>query len=251
MIADANGDGKPDLVIGGFNAPNMIYLNDGTATAFNGVGGIPIGTQDVSFIPALGDVNGDGFPDLAVANSNHVTSRLYLTQGAPLTSGNYTTVQIGTDLGYGQDTKIADVNGDGKPDLILTYTIASTAGTDPTGIAIYLNNGTSNPSGGVTPIRLLLGQSVEAIAVADLNNDGKLGLVATSSDSAVALQILNVFLNTGDSSQPFSSPQTLQSDADTRGCLGVTVGDADGDSRPIQWLWSIRSGRYARCGWSA
>jgi hypothetical protein len=233
VIADVNGDGHPDLAIGGFNAPNMIYLNDGTATPFNGVTGIAIGTQDVSFIPALGDVNGDGFPDLAVANTNHVPSRLYLTQGAPLTSGNYTTVQVGTDLGYGQDTKIADVNGDGKPDLILTYTVASTAVTDPSGIAIYLNNGTSDPFGGVTPLRLLVGQSVDAIAVADLNNDGKPDLAATISDGAVTEKSLDVFLNTGSASQPFSSPQTLQSDDDTAGgCLGVAIGDVNGDSRP-------------------
>jgi hypothetical protein len=48
----------------------------------------------------------------------------------PLTSGSYSTVQIGTDLGYGQDAKIADVNGDGKADLILTYLALIVGGTD-------------------------------------------------------------------------------------------------------------------------
>jgi hypothetical protein len=149
VLADVNADGHPDLAIAGFNATNMIYLNNGTANPFNGVSGIAIGTQDVGYVPAFGDVNGDGFPDMAVANTNHVASRLYLTNGAPLTSGNYSTIQIGTDIGYGQDVKIADVNGDGKPDVILTYTIAGTVASDPSGTAIYLNNGTSDPFGGV------------------------------------------------------------------------------------------------------
>jgi hypothetical protein len=232
VIADANGDGRPDLAIGGFNAPNMIYLNDGTATPFNGVSGIAIGTQDVSWIPALADVNGDGFLDLAVANTNHTPSRLYLTQGAPLTSGTYATVQVGSDVGYGQDTRIADVNGDGKPDLILTYTTPS-APTDPSGVAIYLNNGTSDPFGNVTPLRLLLGQSVYSVAIADLDHDGRPDLAATISDGAVSTQAVDVFLNTGSSSQPFSSSQTLQPDEHTGGgCLAVAAGDVNGDSRP-------------------
>jgi hypothetical protein len=234
VIADVNADGHPDLAIAGFNAPNMIYLNNGTSNPFNGVSGIAIGTQDVgAYEPAFGDVNGDGFVDMVVANTNHVPSRLYLTNGAPLTSGNYSTVQIGTDVGYGQDVKIADVNGDGKPDLILTYVIAGAAPTDPSGIAIYLNNGTSNPFGNVTPVRLLVGQTVYAIAVTDLNNDGKPDLVAVVSNAPVTQNDLYVFLNTGSSSQPFTNSQALQPDSDLGGgCLGVSVADVNGDGLP-------------------
>jgi Big-like domain-containing protein/VCBS repeat protein len=234
VIADVNADGHPDLAIAGFNAPNMIYLNNGTSNPFNGVSGIAIGTQDVgAYEPAFGDVNGDGFVDMVVANTNHVPSRLYLTNGAPLTSGNYSTVQIGTDVGYGQDVKIADINGDGKPDLILTYVIAGAAPTDPSGIAIYLNNGTSNPFGNVTPVRLLVGQTVYAIAVTDLNNDGKPDLVAVVSNAPVTQNDLYVFLNTGSSSQPFTNSQALQPDNDLGGgCLGVSVADVNGDGLP-------------------
>jgi hypothetical protein len=234
VIADVNADGHPDLAIAGFNAPNMIYLNNGTSNPFNGVSGIAIGTQDVgAYEPAFGDVNGDGFVDMVVANTNHVPSRLYLTNGAPLTSGNYSTIQIGTDVGYGQDVKIADVNGDGKPDLILTYVIAGVAPTDPSGIAIYLNNGTSNPFGNVTPVRLLVGQTVYAIAVTDLNNDGKPDLVAVVSNAPVTQNDLYVFLNTGSSSQPFTNSQALQPDNDLGGgCLGVSVADVNGDGLP-------------------
>ena len=233
VVADVNADGHPDLAIAGFNAPNMIYLNNGTADPFNGVSGIAVGTQDIAYVAALGDVNGDGFPDMAVANSNHVPSRLYLTNGAPLTSGNYSTIQIGTDLGYGQDVQIADVNGDGKPDLILTYIVAETSTTDPSGIAIYLNNGTSNPFNNVTPLRLLVGQSVEAIAVADLNGDGKPDLVAVVSNSSLTQNDLYVYLNTGSASTPFSTPQTLQPDSHSGGgCLSVSMGDVNGDGLP-------------------
>jgi hypothetical protein len=233
VIADVNLDDRPDLAIAGFNAPNMIYLNDGTATPFNGVAGIAIGTQDVSSVPALGDVNGDSFPDLAIASTNHEPSRLYLTQGAPLTSGSYTTVQVGTDLGYGQDAEIADVNGDGRADLILTYGHFGAA-PDPSGIAIYLNDGVGDPFGGVTPLRLLTGSHyVNTVAIADFNNDGRPDLAAALSDASVEAQSSVVFLNTASSTQPFSGSQTLQLNTNVGGgCLGIAAGDVNGDARP-------------------
>ncbi len=174
-------------------------------------------------------MNGDGFPDMAVANTNHVPSRLYLTNGAPLTSGKYSTAQIGTDVGYGQAIEIADVNGDGKLDLILAYITGSS--TDPSGIAIYLNNGTSSPFDNVKPLRLLVGHSVGAIAVADLNGDRKPDLVASVTDTTPG--DLYVCLNTASASSPFSSAQTLQPDGDTAGtCIAISVGDVNGDGLP-------------------
>jgi hypothetical protein len=231
-VADVNADGHPDLAIVGFNSPNLVYLNNGTADPFNGATGIPIGSQDTAYMVAVGDVNGDGFIDMAVANTNHIPSRLYLTNGAPLTSGSYSTLPVGTDLGYGQAAVIADVNGDGKPDLILTYTLVGVP-TDPSGIAIYLNNGTSNPFGNVTPIRLLVGQSVEAVAVADFNGDGKLDLVAAVSDMTLTQNDLYVFLNTGSSSAPFNGSETLQPDGNLGGgCISIGVADLNGDGLP-------------------
>jgi hypothetical protein len=229
VVVDANSDGHPDLAISGFNTENTIYLNNGTDDPFKGVSGISIGSQDTAYAPAFGDVNGDGFPDMAVANTNHVPSRLYLTNGAPLTSGKYSTVQIGPDLGYGQAIEIADVNGDGKLDLILAYITGSS--TDPSGIAIYLNNGSGSPFDNVTPLRLLVGHSVGAIAVADLNGDGKPDLVASVTDTTPG--DLYVYLNTASASSPFGNAQTLQPDGDTAGtCIAISVGDVNGDGLP-------------------
>jgi Bacterial Ig domain/FG-GAP-like repeat len=232
-LADVNNDGHPDLAAAGFNSPTLIYLNNGTASPFNGATGVAIGTLDIAYGVALGDVNGDGFVDMAVANTNHIPSRVYLTNGAPLTAGTYSTVQVGTDLGYGQNAVIADVNEDGKPDLILTYSIAGGSNTDPSGIAIYLNNGTTNPFDNVTPLRFLVGQTVDAVTVADLNGDGKQDLVAAVSDATLTQNDLYVFLNTGSATAPFGTPQTLLPDNDLGGgCISVAVGDVDGDGHP-------------------
>lgn len=233
-VSDVNADGHPDLAIAGFNASNKIYLNDGTATPFNNVSPVAIGTVDVGRHPAFGDVNGDGYVDMAIANTNHVPSRVYLTQGAPLTSGTYSVADIGPAAGgYGQSAVIADVNGDARPDLVIAYILASWPGADPEGVAIYLNNGTGDPFGNVTPLQLLAGQSVMAIAVADVNQDERLDLVTAVSDMSMATEAQSVFLNTASPSQPFSSAQVLQpNDHLGGGCLDIAVGDVNGDARP-------------------
>jgi Bacterial Ig domain/FG-GAP-like repeat len=232
-LVDVDADGHPDLAIPGFNSPNLVYLNNGTSNPFNAATGIAVGTSDEAFAASLGDVNGDGYPDMVVANSNHVPSRLYMTNGAPLTSGGYSTAQIGTDLGYGRASAIADVNGDGKPDIILAYTEPNAPGTDPTGIAIYLNNGTSSPFNGVTPLRLLTGDSIQAITVADLTHDGLMDLVVSESVNNLATPALYVFLNTGNPSQPYTTAEMLKVDSDVGGgCSGIAVGDVNGDGRP-------------------
>ena len=42
----------------------MPHVRDGTSSAFNAASGFAIGTLDTAYVPALGDVNGDGFVDM-------------------------------------------------------------------------------------------------------------------------------------------------------------------------------------------
>jgi hypothetical protein len=67
-------------------------------------------------------------------------------------------------------------------------------------------------------------------------------LIAAAFDPTALANNLSVFLNTGSASQPFGSPEVLQPDNDLGGvCLGVSVGDVNGDGLPhisdILALW--------------
>jgi hypothetical protein len=225
-LADVNRDGHLDIVAVGFNSPTKIYFNNGTSAPFNGVVGTAIGGNDPSTGAAIGDVNGDGYPDIAVVNTNHIPSRLYLSNGGPLPSGALSE-NIGTAIGYGQAVAMVDVNGDGLPDLILAYLDLGVPG-DPSGVAIYLNNGTANPFAGVSPLTLLVGHSAYAIAVADVNGDKKPDLVVATDATSV-----EVFLNTGSRTQPYTTATTVTPPTNMSGnCYGLAIADLNADGLP-------------------
>src|SRR5246127_394909 len=186
-VADLNGDGKPDLVVANnlYNSIGVLLGNgDGTfrLPATYGSGGV--NPQSV----AIADVNGDGKPDVLVANclptgasncgviANGVVSVL-LGRG----DGTFQPA-VSYDAG-GRDANsvvVADVNGDGKPDLVV--------GTFFFYVGVLLGNG----DGTFQPVVTYFGQTnIASVAVGDLIEDDKPDLVATTSGTPGVFVLLN------------------------------------------------------------
>lgn len=226
-VADVNGDGHPDIIAGGFFDPTLVYINNGTSDPFAGVTGRAVGhgvTDDTAAM-AVGDVNGDGKPDLVTGNTNGETNKLYLNNGTSDPFSGVAGTPIGTETGFISDIKLADVNGDGKLDVI----VSNYANPGDAGVRVYLNNGTSTPFTGVTPLFLRNDAGTGVIAVGDLDGDGKPDLLVSGGSTGLNW----IYLNTGSASVPFSAAIELPRDPNIMStCFGAAIADIDGDGLP-------------------
>jgi hypothetical protein len=136
-----------------------------------------------AFSVAVGDLNGDGKPDVVVVND------CFCDLGVAVLLGNgdgtfQTAVTYPSGGALAVSVVIADVNGDGKPDLVVgndcgTFSNNTCSGTAESGIGVLLGNGDGTFQG---PAAYLSGGTfLQSVAVADVNGDGRLDLLAVNA----------------------------------------------------------------------
>jgi hypothetical protein len=184
-LADFNGDGSQDLVVAD---------NGGRVFVVSSIGDIPypilpvqtLSVPDLGANPgrspkvAVGDFNGDGKPDIVVANPGVDMSgdnvSVLLNDG----TGSFGAAQTYTVGGAPTSVALGDFNRDGKLDIV-------TANSNST-MSVLLNNG--NGAFGA-PQNNPIGGPGTSVAVGDFNHDGNL-------DVATAGAEMDVLLNNGD-----------------------------------------------------
>jgi len=158
---DINHDGHLDLLAVSHFAALHTFLGDGKGHFTES----KLAKQDGYVAARLLDMNGDGHLDAIVLGLQRAGLEIYRGDG----TGQWTLVTQLMQKKIGRDLTLGDVNGDGKPDIVVVF---------ERGVMIYLNDGTGGWSSS-PPDSFAIPGRFRSVAVGDVNRDGYLDIALT------------------------------------------------------------------------
>jgi RecA/RadA recombinase len=177
VVADVDGDGKPDLITVNQSDPNhkvSILRNLSVAvgiTTNSFAPAVDLSGADTGEALAVGDIDGDGKLDVVVGSYSGDTLAVYRNVGTPgsITTGSFATPVVFPVGARVHTVAIGDLDGDGKPDLAAVTEL-------PSQLALFKNLSTpgSFSTGSLGPqINFASGNNTAGLVIADLDADGR------------------------------------------------------------------------------
>jgi len=227
-IADLDGDGRPDVVaVNSWSNSISIVPNGCVAGTFDtNLFLLPMSfdTQPWPFAVAIGDLDGDGRPDIVVAyhgnNTGYGTNFISVFQNTSTAGSISFKPRVDISIGnafFIHSALIYDLDGDGRPDILAGYFVLQNKITN--GIIA------TNSFGPMINLQA----SAENLAVADLDGDGKPDIIGNGEQLWI---VRNLAVPGTLTTSSFAAPVTLSALGGGGNVGGVAVADFDGDGRP-------------------
>jgi hypothetical protein len=213
-IGDFNNDSRLDVAVANSGTNNVgIFLGYGNGS-FSSQATYSTGSSSNPWSVAVGDLNNDGHPDIAVANWGTSNVGIFIGYG----NGSFTTQQTKSTAYASEPLPVAvvDFNADGRLDIMVANYLANNIG-------IFLGDGNGTFSSQTT-YDTGAGSGPSSIAVGDFNNDSRLDSVVANIET----NNIGVFLGYGNGT--FSSQTTFSTSNDSQP-VAVAIGDFNKDNR--------------------
>ena len=229
---DLDGDGKADLVVANGSSNTLSVLRNisttGNISASSFAAKVDFATGTFTEYVAIGDVDGDGKPDLVVVNNNNISVLRNTSTPGSISAASFA-AKVDFDLVFTGPVFVAigDVDGDGKPDLV-----AASSGVSSVSVLRNTSTpGSINATSFAARVNFTTGATPFSVAIGDVDGDGKPDLVV--ANAAVGANSISVLRNTSTSgiinASSFAAKVDLTTGVTPR---SVAMGDVDGDGKP-------------------
>jgi hypothetical protein len=216
-LADLDGDGKPDLSIGDNSSYYSIAKNATTTAGISFVPRLDYYVNEIPYNITSSDIDGDGKPDIILSKGN---SGVFIYRNISTDSLAFgSEIMVTHTQNSGSKIAVQDMDGDGKPDLILS--------DDNNSVSIFKNQSNIGAIAFSAKISYPAGFYSEGMAIADLDGDGKADIAITERGGA----IVSVYKNTGVAGT-ISFGSKMEIDTDAPGAFNIVAGDVNGDGKP-------------------
>ncbi|SDH04873.1 FG-GAP-like repeat-containing protein [Chitinophaga filiformis] len=217
--ADLDGDGKPELIVANnLSYTASVFRNTSSVGAISFAAGIQFATGNGTFSVSVGDLDGDGRPDLAASNYLAGTVSLLRNTSVSGTISFAPAIDVRTDVGP-KFVSIGDLDGDNRPDLVTANDLSKT-------ISILRNTSSQGSLSFATMQNASVSGAPDNVAIGDLDGDGKNDLAVSDNTNS----LLHLYRSTGNSgSIALADGIDLYQPYPTR---FVSIGDLSGDGKP-------------------